>query len=117
LQYRSWFQMAADAGVNLGVIRGMKEKWGKTGVNRQTGQPTYGSLGEEVPRGMKEVPELVQVTLKHFWTEEEGFAVQIGEKCRLNSDLIGKRFADLDFLELAMKLYPETAGTPEVWIE
>lgn len=113
LQYRNLFQLAADNGVNFGVIRGMKEKWGKTGTNRQTGAATYGGLGIDVPRGMKEVPELVQVNLAHEWVEGDGFKIKILEKCRLNGDLVGQEFGSLTFTDLALALYPESA--PEDW--
>jgi hypothetical protein len=106
LEYRAWFQDAADAGVNLGVIRGMKEVWG-TRINKKTGAEQPYSTGEYEPRGMKEVPELVQVTLEHRW--EDGFKIRIGNKCRLNGELIGEEFEALTFNELAMTLYPESS--------
>ena len=116
LEYRGWFQQAADAGVNLGVMRGMKERWG-TRINRKTGAEQPFSTGEYDPRGMKEVPELVQVSLAHRWSDEDqAFMIKVLDKCRLNKDLIGQEFADLDFMTLASLLYPETAETPEVWL-
>jgi hypothetical protein len=100
LEYRGWFHDAEMAGVNLGVIRGMKEKWGKTGSNRE-GKATFGSLGELEPRGQREVPELVQVVLRHWWDNDaKEFMTRIHEKCRLGpnaKDLIGQEFAGLDY--------------------
>lgn len=116
LEYRGWFHDAEMAGVNLGVIRGMKEKWGKTGSNRE-GKATFGALGEMEPRGQREVPELVQVVLRHRWDEESRqFMVKIHEKCRVGPapELIGQEWSGLDFPMLGTLLYPETDGT-DVW--
>jgi hypothetical protein len=111
LEYRNWFQEAADSGMNLGVIRGMKEKWGtktKIGANGQKTESPF-ATGQMEPRGMKEVPELVQVNLEHKWVEGEGFVVKVMDKCRLNSDLIGQEFPGLDFMTLALAMYPESS--------
>lgn len=110
LEYRGWFADAAEAGVNLGVIRGMKEKWGQNAK----GQPI--GTGVLEPRGQKEVNELVQVVLDHRFDEgEREFKVRIHEKCRVGpaTELIGQEFGSLDFQTLAMMLYPES--TPEDW--
>lgn len=110
MQYRGWFTEAEQCGRNMSVIRGMKEKWGKTGVNRNTGKPTYGGLGEDVPRGQKEVRELVQVNLSHWWDDEsESFKVKILEKCRLGNAaaLIGKEYENFGFPDLVTLLYPD----------
>jgi hypothetical protein len=120
LDYSAMIAQAEHAGVNLGLIRGMKEKWGKTGqrLDRQTGQmkDTQGFTGEWVPRGQKEVTELVQINLEHRWEDEEReFKVRILEKCRLGNakKLLGEEFGDLDFLTLATMLYPDVDS--EVW--
>jgi hypothetical protein len=113
LEYRGWFADAAEAGVNLGVIRGMKEKWGLNHLDKPT------ALGELTPRGQKEVNELVQVVLDHRWDEEERcFYARIHEKCRVGnaSELLGKELKNPDFMSLAFALYPETIDTPEVWL-
>lgn len=110
LEYRGWFHDAEMAGVNFGVIRGMKEKWGKTGSNRE-GKATFGSLGELEPRGQREVPELVQVVLRHRWDAEVGdFVATIHEKCRVGDakNLIGTEHCGLTFRELGEAIYPET---------
>lgn len=95
LEYRGWFHDAEIAGVNLGVIRGMKEKWG----TNAKGSPVGTGLLE--PRGQREVPELVQVVLRHRWDDEsKDFVTKIHEKCRLGpnaKDLIGQEFAGLDY--------------------
>jgi len=119
LEYRGLFHDAEIAGVNMCVIRGMKEKWGKTGTSGQ-GKATYGSLGEYEPRGQKEVPELVQVVLRHRWDAEIGdFVATIHDKCRVGANpkkLIGKEFVGLTFRELGEEIYPETAEMePSPW--
>lgn len=108
MQYRGWFTEAEAAGVNFGVIRGMKENWGKTGVNRNTGQPTIGALGTFSPRGMKEVQELVQINLSHDWNDEsKEFQTTILQKCRVGNAkaLLGETFDDLDFDTLHALIY------------
>jgi hypothetical protein len=109
LEYRGWFADAAEAGVNLGAIRGMKEKWGLV-----DGKPT--GLGTLEPRGQREVNELVQVVLNHYWdTDERKFKIRIGgqegdqPKCRVGaaSDLMGEVRDDLDFASLVAELYPD----------
>ncbi len=116
-EYAGWFHDAAMAGVNLGVLRGMKEKWGQNAK----GSPC--SLGILEPRGQKWVNEKVDVVLAHRWDHEaRNFATMIapptadgeldeGPKCRVGDNvkqLIGEEFGDLDFMTLATMLYPET---------
>ena len=110
-QYRSWVAAAAKAGVNLGLIRGMKDVWGINDAGNLA--PT----GETTTRGQKEVNELVQVVLAHRFDEEDReFKVRIHEKCRIGDDpakLIGEEFGGLDFMGLATLLYPNVEA--EAW--
>ena len=115
MKYRAWFSQAESAGVNFGVLRGMKERWG-TKINRKSGAEQPFATGEMDPRGMKEVPELVQVNLSHYWDEEaRAFTVKILEKCRLGNavDLINTEHKNLTFEDLAIQLYPDT--DVDVW--
>jgi hypothetical protein len=115
LEYRGFFHDAEMAGVNLGVIRGMKEKWGKTGSNKE-GKATFGSLGELEPRGQREVPELVQVVLRHRWDADvKDFVTSVHEKCRVGDakNLLGTEHMSLTFRELGELLYPETVDLDE----
>lgn len=108
--YAGWFSDAERHGVNFGLIRGLSEVWGKTGVNKQ-GKATYGFTGEVKPRGQKQVRELAQINLSHRWDDDERtFKVKILEKCRIGDavELLGKEFSNLDFLSLALQLYPDT---------
>ena len=109
MRFRGWIQEAADAGVNLGLVDGLKEIWGQTGTNG-SGKPILGGTGEFGRRGMKEVPELVQVSLAHRWdADEREFKIKVLDKCRLNADLIDQEFGSLTFTDLAMQLYPESS--------
>ena len=120
LDYAALIAQAESAGVNLGLIRGMKEQWGKIGqrLDRMTGQmkDTTGFTGNWVPRGQKEVTELVQINMEHRWDDEDReFKVKILEKCRLGNalELLGTEMGSMDFLTLASMLYPD--ADPEVW--
>jgi hypothetical protein len=120
-EYRALFHKAAKAGVNLGVIRGMKEKWG---MNKQG---NLSGLGINEPRGQKFVSEIVDVVLQHRWdNDEREFKTMIAPPSGVNKDdegpklrvgdavkLIGEEFGNYDFLQLAMALYPES--NPEDW--
>ena len=117
LDYRSFFHDVQMAGKNLACIRGMKEKWGKTGVNSE-GKDTFGGLGIEIPRGQKQVTEWCEVNLNHEWSQEKReFVTTIVDKCRIGTDvkaLLGQSFLDLDFPTLANMLYPNV--DPEHWL-
>lgn len=120
MEYRGMFSDAESAGVNFGVIRGMRQKWGKTGsrLDRNTGQmkDSFGALDEYAPRGQKEVEELVQVNLEHHWDgDAREFKIRILDKCRLGNavELLGTEYGSLDFLTLATMLYPDVDDS--VW--
>jgi hypothetical protein len=118
-QYRGWFHDAAMAGVNLAILRGMKEKWGLNAKGTPSG------LGVNEPRGQKWVTEVVEVNLQHRWdNDEREFKVMVappstkddeGPKLRVGNvaDLIGQEFGSFDFLQLAMAIYPESS--PSDW--
>jgi len=104
LWYRALYAQAEAAGVNLGMIRGMREIWGNIGKGKK------GFTGEQGPRGHKEAVELAQINLHHFWDEEErGFTVKILQKCRLGNavKLLGKEIPGMDFPTLQQILFPD----------
>lgn len=116
LMYHGWFADVKKHKKNFGLVRGIEDTWGKTGINQKTGRPTMGFTGKMKPRGQKKVAELAHINLGHRWDDEEReFRVRILEKCRLGNAerLIGKEFGAFDFQQLAALLYPET--TPEDW--
>jgi len=101
MRYRGWFAEAENAGINLGAMCGVKAEWSKSG-------PT----GKFRTAGSKNVPGLVQICLEHAWdNDQREFTTTILEKCRLGNaqELIGEQYQNLDFLTLAMTLYPNSS--------
>lgn len=115
LLLRGWVHDAETAKRNLGLIRGVHDTWGVTGVSRN-GNKQQGFTGVMKPDGNKYIPELVQLNLGHRWdADEREFKVKILEKCRLGeaASLMGEEYGNLDFLTLAMTLYPDSE--PSEW--
>jgi hypothetical protein len=79
MEYVSLIQEAYAAGVNLGLLRGVREQW----ISKM--DPTNGKLkphntGVMVPDGMKKIPDHVDITLAHRWDEKEkAYLVSIGK--------------------------------------
>jgi hypothetical protein len=94
-EYRGLIQDAYDAGVNLHLIQKVKEKW-------EDDKPT----GVMIPTGFTQAANVVQVNLRHTWTLEDGFAVEV-VTCRQNMAIAGEKM-DMSFTELAMMVYPDT---------
>jgi hypothetical protein len=110
LDYAALVADAEAHSMNLALLRGMKEKWGKTVSS--TGKVGQGFTGEVVPRGQKQVTELVQINLAHRWDDEaREFKVKILDKCRLGNakEIMGEEFADFRFMDLATLLYPDSS--------
>jgi hypothetical protein len=121
-----WLSSADVAGRNLGMIRGVKEEWGITGYSSQ-GKPQRGGLGTYIPRGSGLVAEHVQIQLLHTLVEggkdcqceekdgDNHFEAKIVGKCRVGDalELVGKTHCNLEFLDLAMMLYPDSR--PDDW--
>lgn len=99
-EYRGLIQSAYDAGVNLHLIQKVKEKW-------EDDKPT----GQMIPTGFTQAANIVQVNLRHTWSKDEGFQVEV-INCRQNMDAAGEKL-DMNFTELAMLVYPDT--TEEDW--
>jgi hypothetical protein len=119
LEYRGWFHDVEMAGVNLCVIRDLKDKWGKTGVSRE-GKAQMGYTGELEPQGHNKIAGLVQVVLRHRWdSEAKLFVAQIHEKCRVGEDmedLMGKEFGSPCFKDVGEALFAETEDMdPSPW--
>ena len=99
--YRGLIQDAFDAGVNLQLIQKVKTKW----VEGQ-------STDEMEPMGFKQSGNIVQVSLEHTWSAEDGFQVKI-VNCRQNTEVWGETFTNLTFPELGQLVYPDS--TEENW--
>lgn len=97
--YRGLIQDAFDAGVNLQLIQKVKTKW----VNDK---PT----DRMDPIGFKQAANIVQVSLEHSWSAEEGFKVKI-INARQNTAVWGQEFIGLTFSELGQLIYPDTSET------
>ena len=100
--YRGLIQDAFDAGVNLQLIQKVKTKWVKGN-----------STDEMEPMGFKQAGNIVQVSLEHSWTAENGFNVKV-VNCRQNTEIWGMDFTDLTFPALGELVYPNT--TEEEWL-
>ncbi len=94
-EYRGLIQEAYDAGVNLHLIQKVKEAW-------ENDAPT----GKMKATGFTGAANIVQVNLRHTWSKEDGFQVEI-LNCRQNMAIAGEK-ADMNFTELAMLVYPDT---------
>lgn len=95
--YRGLIQDAFDAGVNLQLIQKVKTKWVK-GV----------STDEMEPVGFKQAGNIVQASLQHTWSADEGFVVTI-VNCRQNTEIWGLPVPDLTFPQLGTLVYPDTS--------
>lgn len=95
--YRGLIQDAYDAGVNLQLIQKVKEQW-------KNGKTT----GEMEPMGFKQAGNIVQVSLEHSWSDEEGFQVKI-KNCRQNTAIWGYSAENLTFPQLGVLVYDDTS--------
>lgn len=100
-EYRGLIQDAYDAGVNLHLIQKVKEKW-------EDDKPT----GVMIPTGFTQAANVVQVNLRHTWSLEDGFLVEV-VTCRQNMAIAGEKL-DMSFVELAQMVYPDT--TEDDWV-
>ncbi len=110
-EYRLLVGEAIDAGVSLGLIRGLEDQW----VSREAadGKMKGHNTGVRKQRGMKEIPEIVDVNLHHRWDDEtKSFYVEIG-KCRPNGLMRGEEFKNPTFTEIACMVFGES--NPENW--
>ncbi len=105
-EYVSLIQDAQGAGVNLGLLRGVREKW-ISKFDQTKGKMTAHNTGEMIPDGMKKIPDHVDVTLHHRWDDgEKSFMVKIDKF--VNPDFKGLEFPNLTFPQMATCAYPNT---------
>jgi hypothetical protein len=110
-EYISMVQEAYAAGVNLGLLRGVREQW-ISKLDPAKGKMVGHNTGLYVPDGMKKVPDLVDITLAHRWDDTaKEFMVKIGKFT--NKEFMGLEFPDLRFPQMATAAYPDT--TEESW--
>lgn len=111
IDYVALIQEAYEAGVNLGLIRGMKEKW-VSKFDAAKGKMVGHNTGEYIPDGMKKIPDCVDIVLWHRWDEEQkAYMTKFGKFT--NPEYRGQEFQNLDWPTMAMSAYPET--NPDCW--
>lgn len=109
-EYVSLIQEAFAAGVNLGLLRGIRERW-ISKYDAAKGKMVGHNTGEMIPDGMKKVPDHVDITLNHRWDDEsKSFLVRIDKFP--NSEFRGME-AGMLFPDMALAAYPDS--DPDQW--
>lgn len=110
-EYVAMIQACNKDGVNLGLLRGLKDKWVSKfdpAKQKMVGHNT----GERVAEGMGKVPDYVDVTLFHRWDEpSRTYMTKIGKFP--NPQERDQEYPNLTFVDMAQLAYPET--TAEEW--
>jgi hypothetical protein len=75
---RHLLNLAKESDINLGIIAGLKDKWGPV-VNKRTGQVGSGPTGERVPAGFKEMEGLVHMVLIHSGLSPATWQMSVGK--------------------------------------
>lgn len=105
IEYVGLIQGANAAGVNLGLLRGLKEKW-VTKYDAGKGKNVPNNTGDLIADGMRKVPDHVDVMLFHRWDEvEKQYVVKIGKFT--NPDFRSMEMP-LDFPTMASAAYPDS---------
>lgn len=112
MAHQAMFHEVEMAGVNFCAIRGLKKKWGD--------KASAGYTGEFEPRGMPQVPELVQIQIRHRYDQDaQEFVALITDKCRVGDEskkLMLSEHVNLTLPELGVLIYPETEDmSPSPW--
>lgn len=111
IEYVGLIQEAAAAGVNLGMLRGLKEKWANK-FDASKGKMVPYSTGEMIPDGMSKLKDHVDITLVHRWDDtERQFFTKIQKFP--NPDFRSQEFPGMAFLQVASLAFPDT--TEEDW--
>lgn len=105
-EYVSLIQEAYAASVNLGLLRGIREKW-VSKMDAGKGKLVAHNTGEMIADGMKKVPDHVDITLYHFWSEKDNAYMTRIDKFT-EKEYKGQEFADLTFPMMATAAYPDT---------
>ncbi len=106
-EYIGLVQEAAAAKVNLGLLRGLREKWISV-RNPETGKMQAHNTGDMQVDGMKKIPDHVDITLDHQWLSSEKHFVTVIRKFP-NLEYRDVDFPDLTFPMMASAAYPESA--------
>jgi hypothetical protein len=105
-EYVGLIQEAKDAGVNLGLLQGVKEKW-VAKFDATKGKMQNYCTGDLVPDGFKKIADHVDITLDHRWDPaKKEYVVKIGKFP--NKDYKDKEIANLTFGEMAINAFPDS---------
>lgn len=105
IEYVGLIQAANAAGVNLGLLRGLKEKW-VSKYDAAKGKMVGNNTGDLIADGMRKVPDHVDVMLFHRWDDvAKEYVVKIGKFT--NADYRGLELP-LDFPSMAQAAYPDS---------
>lgn len=112
LEYGWLIQKSQAHGVNLGVLRGIREKW-VSKFDPAKGKMVAHNTGDMIPDGMKKIADHVDVTLDHRWSAvDKSFIVKIDKFT--NPSEKDMEYPNLTFPDVAQLAYPETSA--EEWM-
>lgn len=110
MEYVSLIQEAYAAGVNLGLLRGVREQW-ISKFDPTKGKMVGHNTGVMVADGMKKIPDHVDLTLVHRWDDSiKSYVVKIDKFP--NAEFKGFE-GPMDFPAMATAAYPDSV--PEDW--
>lgn len=110
-EYVSLIQEAAVAGVNLGLLQGVRTKW-VAKMDPAKGKMVNYDTGEPMADGFKKVADHVDITLMHRWDPvAKEYKTKLGKFP--NKDEKDKEIGDLDWPLMAMLAYPDSM--PDDW--
>jgi len=105
-EYIGLLQEARDAGVNLGLLQGLTDKW----VSKY--DPTSGKMksyctGERIPDGFKKIADHVDITLDHSWDDKQReYVTKIGKFP--NKEFKDQIVPNLTFDLMAVSAFPDS---------
>lgn len=111
LEYGWLVQKATAFNCNLGILRGLRDKW-VSKFDPQKQKMVAHNTGEKMPDGMNKTADLVDITLTHRWDSvARAYMVKIDKFT--NAAEKDKEYADLRFTDMALAAYPDSF--PEDW--
>lgn len=105
-EYIGLIQEAAAAHVNLGLLRGLREKW-ISKFDPEKGKLVPHNTGEMCVDGMKKIPDHVDITLDHQWDATRKSFITVIRKFP-NVEYRDMDVPDLTFAMMAMAAYPDS---------
>jgi hypothetical protein len=106
MEYGWLVQKSQAHGVNLGILRGIRDKW-VSKFDPAKGKMVAHNTGEKQPDGMSKIPDHVDVTLAHRWDlVQKQFVVKIDKFTNMNEK--DQEYPNLTFSDMAQLAYPDT---------